>query len=175
MEVIKLLKYLHELIDSSQNVPIMGKAMIDKRELLEVLEEIINYLPDEFKKAQWISQEKERILKESQEEVEAYKKESYEMLRRELENHNIIKEASIKAEELISSARREAKNMRLNAKDYADEILCDLDRQITEKGEKMLLQIQSKNEAYLNDLNNDFSSVTSTIRANIKELRETVK
>lgn len=175
MEVIKLLKYLHELIDSSQNVPIMGKAMIDKRELLEVLEEILNCLPDEFKKAQWISEEKERILKEAQEEVEAYKKESYEMLRRELENHNIIKEASMKAEEIVSSARREAKNMRLNAKDYADEILCDLDRQITEKGEKLLLEIQSKNEAYLNDLNNDFSSVASTIRGNIKELRETVK
>ncbi|GAA0176936.1 hypothetical protein SH2C18_02530 [Clostridium sediminicola] len=175
MEVVKLLKYLHELIETSQNVPIMGKAMVDKRELIEVIEEIINHLPDEFKKAQWICAEKERILKEAQDEVDNYKEEAYEILRREIESHDIIKEASVKAEEIISSARREAKNMRLNAKDYADEILCDLEREITENGEKMMTEFQAKSEVYFREINKDFSSVSSVIRTNIKELRDTIK
>ncbi|SHH17659.1 ATPase [Clostridium grantii] len=175
MEVIKLLQYLQELIETSQNVPIMGKAMVDKKELLEVVEEIINYLPDEFKKAQWISQEKERILQEAKDESEAYKSETYDMLRREIENHDIIKEATVKAEEIISSARREAKNMRLNAKDYADEILCDLDKELSEKGDQMLLAIKEQSENYLKHLDNEIFSLSATVRANIKELRDTVK
>jgi vacuolar-type H+-ATPase subunit H len=175
MEVVKLLQYLQELIETSQNVPIMGKAMVDKKELLEVLEEIINYLPDEFKKAQWISQEKERILQEAKDEVEIYKEETYDMLRREIENHDIIKEASVKAEEIVSSARREAKNMRLNAKDYAHEILCDLDKELSEKGERMILSIKEQSENYLKQLDSEIFSLSATVRANIKELRDTVK
>ncbi len=175
MEVIKLIEYLNEIVENSQTVPLTGKAVVDKKEVLEVIEEIINYLPDEFKKSQWIVQEKERILKEAKAESNSIKKEGYELLRKEIENHDIIKEASIKAEEIISSARREAKNMRLSAKEYADEILCQLDNEVSKNGEKMLQSLTEESNNYIKAINADLSGISSIIRSNIKELRDTVK
>ncbi|MCY6372373.1 ATPase [Clostridium ganghwense] len=175
MEVMKLLEYLQEIIETSHNVPILGKTMVKKRELIDVVEQIINYLPDEFKKAQWICEEKERILSDAHKQAEQIKKESYNMLRKEIENHNITKEAKIKAEEILTSAQRDSKVIRLGAKEYADEILCGLEKEINNMGEKMLLSVKNQTEEYLKSMETNITDTTDVIRQNIKELRDTVK
>lgn len=45
MDVIKLLAYLEELIESGSSIPLTGKVTINKKESLEVLDKIINCLP----------------------------------------------------------------------------------------------------------------------------------
>ena len=74
LNVIELLEYLQDMVESSPKVPITGKTMIDKKEFNEVIDQIINYLPDQFKKAQWVMNEKDRILEEAQKEYEMLKK-----------------------------------------------------------------------------------------------------
>ncbi|MCY6483988.1 ATPase [Clostridium aestuarii] len=175
MEVMKLLEYLQEIVETSHNVPIVGKTMINKKELIDIIEQIINYLPDEFKKAQWICEEKERVLNDAHKQAELIKKQSYQLLKKEIENHNITKEAQIKAEEIVTSAKREAKVIRVGAREYADEILCNLEKEINTEGQQMLLNLKNDMEKYLNDIGKNITSTTSTIRENVKELRETVK
>lgn len=175
MEVMKLLEYLQEIIETSHNVPILGKIMINKKELIDIVEQIINYLPDEFKKAQWICEEKERILSDAHKQAELTKKENYQILKKEIENHNIMKEAKIKAEEIITSAQRDAKVIRLGAREYADEILCCLEKEINDMSEKTLLSVKNQTEEYLKSMKSNIANTTDTIRQNIKELRDTVK
>ena len=74
MDVIKLLDYLEETLETSTKVPMTGKVIINKKEFLEILEQVINSLPDEFKKAQWVFQEKDRILSDAIKEAESIKK-----------------------------------------------------------------------------------------------------
>lgn len=175
MEVMKLLEYLQEIIDTAHSVPIVGKIMIDKQEAVDILEQVINYLPDEFKKAQWICEEKERIISDAQKEAELIKRESYEMLKKEIENHDITKEAKIRAEKLINSAQRDSKVIRLGAKDYADEILCSLEKEVTDSGQKMLNHIKNEMQQFLTQFDKEIKNTSSEIRNNVKELRETVK
>ena len=54
VDVIKLLEYLQETIESASSIPLTGKVTINKKESLEVIDRVINCLPDEFKKAKWI-------------------------------------------------------------------------------------------------------------------------
>ncbi|MCY6356719.1 ATPase [Clostridium sp. ZS2-4] len=175
MEVMKLLEYLQEIIETSHNVPILGKTMINKKESIDIVERIINYLPDEFKKAQWICEEKERILSDAHKQAEVVKKESYQRLKKEIENHSVMKEAKNKAEEIITSAKRDAKLIRIGAKEYADEILCCLEKEINDMGKKTLLSVKNQTEEYLKSMESNITNTTNTIRQNIKELRDTVK
>lgn len=175
MEVIKLLEYLQEIIETSHGIPITGKIMVSKKEVVDVIEQIITYLPDEFKKAQWVCEEKERILQDAHEEAEKIKIESYEILKKEIEKHNITREAEIKAEAIIASAKRDSKTIRVGAKEYADEILCELEKEISIKGEQMLLNIKQQTEEYLKAVQGDMSSLVNVIRDNVKELRGTSK
>ena len=171
MEVINLLEYLQEIFETSSKVPVTGKILVDKKEVMNIVDQIINYLPDEFKKAQWIVEEKERILGEVMEEASTIKKESIDMLKKQIENHDITKDAKIRAEEIISSAQRDAKAMRLGARDYADEILCQLEKEINEKGQAMMLNIKKQVEEFMVSLSDEVTSDLDVIRENIKELR----
>lgn len=171
MDVMQLLEYLQEIVETASKVPITGKIVLDKKEILEVIDQIVNYLPDEFKKAQWVLTEKERILSEARKEYEVVKKETMEMLKKQVENHDITKEAKIRAQEIIAAAQRDAKSMRLGARDYADEILCQLDKELEEKGKIMISNIKKDAEEMMASISEDFTNTTATIRENIKELR----
>jgi cell division septum initiation protein DivIVA len=171
VNVIELLEYLQDIVESAAKVPITGKVVIDKKEVLEVVDQVINYLPDEFKKAQWVMTERERILGEAQKEYEAVKKQTMDLLKKQVENHDIVKEANLRAQEIIASAQREAKAIRIGARDYADEILSQLEKEIDVKTNEILTVIKNNVEALATNMNNDMAKASTTIRENIKELR----
>ena len=74
--VVELLEYLQDTIESSPRVPMSGKTMIDRKEILGIITEIVNYLPEQFKKAQWVLDERDRILSEAKKEYDSVKKET---------------------------------------------------------------------------------------------------
>ena len=76
VNIIELLEYLQDLVENSPKVPMSGKVMIDKKEIIEVVDQIINYLPDQFKKAEWVMNERERILDEAKKEYDSVRKRS---------------------------------------------------------------------------------------------------
>ncbi|SUY47286.1 archaeal/vacuolar-type H+-ATPase subunit H [Clostridium putrefaciens] len=171
MDVIQLLEYLQEIIDGASKVPITGKIVLDKKEMLEVIDQIINYMPDEFKKAQWVLSEKERILEEAREEYDNIKGQTVDMMKKQVENHDITKEAKMKSQDIIALAQRDAKAIRLGARDYADEVLCQLDEEMKENSRQMIENIKKDVEGFMKILSEDLSQNSSTIRENIKELR----
>lgn len=172
VNIIELLEYLQDTIENSPKVPISGKAMVDRKELLDVIDQIINYLPDQFKKAQWVMNERERILGEAKEEYDRVKQESAEMMKQSIENHDIVKEAKLRADEIIAAANRDAKAIRVGSREYSDELLSDLDREINEKKEELMKSLQNSFEAVAQDVDKSFFSVSSTVKENIKELRD---
>ncbi len=171
MEIMQLLEYLQDIVESAPKVPITGKVLVDKKELTEILDQIFNYLPDDIKKAQWIVGEKERIMTEAKKEYETVKKDTMDMLKKQVENHDITKEAQIKGQEIISAAQRDAKAIRLGARDYADEILCQLEKELESKTQEIINSIKVNVEKMAVDLTEDISTTAEDIRENIKELR----
>ncbi len=170
--VIELLEYLQDTIERAPRVPISGKAMIDKKDVLEIIDQIVNYLPDEFKKAKWIVNEKDRILGEAKDEYNSVRRETIEIMRQNVERHDIVKEAKIRAQEIISSAKKDAKAIRLGSRDYSNEILTDLDKQLEEKREELIRTIEECYRKAAMDIDNNINGISSTIKENIKELQD---
>ena len=175
VNIIELLEYLQDVVDNAPKVPMSGKIMLDKREILEAVDQIINYLPDQLKKAEWIMNEKERILTEAKKEYDSVKKETANMMRKNIENHNIVKEAKIRAEEIIASAQRDAKAIRLGSRDYSDEILSQLDKEIENQKMKLIEGLQVNFENAANEIDKTLNSVSNVIKDNVKELRSMKK
>lgn len=172
MDVIKLLEYLQEIVDTSAKVPLSKKVMVNKSEILEILDRIINCIPSELKKAQWIIEEKERILTEAVQEADDIKKQNLSLLRRQIENHDITKEANIRAEEIISSAQKNARAIRIGARDYADEMLSQLDSEILRQGSEMVAGLRLELQEFLDGLEGSINLKTESIKDNIKQLRD---
>ena len=175
VNIIELLEYLQDTIENSPKVPISGKTMVDRKEILDVIDQIINYLPDQFKKAQWVMNERERILGEAKKEYESVKKETMEMMRQNVENHDVVKEAKIRAQEIITSSQRDAKAIRLGSRDYANEMLSELDREIEIKKAELIKSLQTSFESVATDVDKKFVCISSTIKENVNELRSMKK
>lgn len=175
VNIIELLEYLQDLVENSPKVPMSGKVMIDKKEIIEVVDQIINYLPDQFKKAEWVMNERERILDEAKKEYDSVRKETMAMMRQNVENHDIVKEAKVRAQEIIASAQRDAKAIRLGSRDYSDEILTQLDKEIEEQKIKLIKNLQDSFESVAKEIDSNLSNACDVIKDNVKELRSMKK
>lgn len=175
VNIIELLEYLQDLVENSSKVPMSGKVMIDKREINEVIDQIINYMPDQFKKAEWVMSERERILNEAKKEYDSVRKETMTMMRQNVENHDIVKEAKVRAQEIIASAQRDAKAIRLGSRDYSDEILTQLDKEIEDQKIKLIKGLQDSFESVAKDIDTSLAAACDVIRDNVKELRSMKK
>jgi len=175
VNIIELLEYLQDLVENSPKVPMSGKVMIDKREIIEVADQIINYLPDQFKKAEWVMNERERILNEAKKEYDSVRKETMTMMRQNVENHDIVKEAKARAQEIIASAQRDAKAIRLGSRDYSDEILTQLDKEIEDQKVRLIKNLQDSFESAAKEIDSNLSNACEVIKDNVKELRSMKK
>lgn len=171
LSVIELLEYLQDMVESSPKMPITGKTIIDKKEFNEVIDQIINYLPDQFKKAQWVINEKDRILKDAQKEYDSVKKETFEMMKQNVENHDVVREAKLRANEIIALAQRDAKAIRIGSRDYSNEILMQLDVEIEKQKAELIKSMQESFEKVAKEIDENLTKTGSIIKENISELR----
>lgn len=171
VNIVELLEYLQDLVDGAPKVPITGKSMVDKKEFNEVIDQIINYLPDQFKRAQWVMNEKDRILGDAQKEYETVKKETVEMMKHNVENHDIVKEAKVRAGEILALAQRDAKAIRIGSREYSNEILSELDKELEVKRSKLIESMQKSFEVVAKEIDENMSNASVTIKENIAELR----
>ncbi|CDG01586.1 Putative Uncharacterized protein [Clostridium chauvoei JF4335] len=169
--IIELLEYLQEIIENAPKVPITGKTMVDKKEIDEVIDQIIHELPDQLKKAKWVITEKDRILNDAQKEYENLKKDTLEIMKKNIENHDIVKEAKIRANEIIALAQRDAKAIRLGSREYSNEILTQLDREIENKKIALIKTMQTSFEQVAKEIDENMSEASEVIKENIAELR----
>ena len=96
-------------------------------------------------------------------------------MRQNVERHDIVKEAKIRAQEIISSAKKDAKAIRLGSRDYSNEILTELDKQIEEKKGELIQILEESYKKAAMDINDNIQGISSTIKENIKELQDMQK
>ena len=66
MEIMEIIDMMEETIEKSPTVPLSGKIVVDKEDLLDYIQEMRLVFPDEVKEAKWVKEERERILAEAQ-------------------------------------------------------------------------------------------------------------
>lgn len=99
--------------------------MVDKLEILEMVNEIRIKLPDEIKQASWIKDERQRILADAQEDADNLLKDANYKLEEIIGEHEVTKLAEERAEEILIKAKNNAKEIRIGAMEYADGLLED--------------------------------------------------
>ena len=104
MEIFTLLETIEDLLDKSKSIPFSNKKIIDKDEMLEIIEEVRLKLPDELKQAKWVKEERQRIIAEAQKEADDIVKEAENRIISMIDEHEITKKAYEKKQEIIATA-----------------------------------------------------------------------
>jgi len=132
MEMLSILETLEDLVEKSVTVPFSGKCLVDKEEILEIIKEIRLKLPDDIKQAKWIKEERQRILLEAQKEANNIIKDAENKIASLIDEHEITKKEYEQSNEIISNAQKNAREIRLGTKEYADSILSKVEQILEE-------------------------------------------
>lgn len=171
MNIIKLLEYLHEIVETGNKLPLSRKVSVNKKEMTDVINQIMDELPDEFRKAQKIIRDRDKIISDAIKEADVIRERNLENLREEVEKHDITKEAEEKAQRIILSAKKEAEDMKLASIEYAYNLLKKLDGQIQIRKSETTNRIRKDMQQFDMDIENDFKTISNIISENIDELK----
>ncbi len=127
MDTIELIDKLEEIIGKSRKIPFSSNFIINENEIYEILDELRNVLPEEFKQARWIVKERENMLEEAKRQAGRILGEAEERAEHMLSQSEIMKNAVKKSDEIISLSEAKARTLRLEAEDYSDEKLASLE------------------------------------------------
>lgn len=130
MEVLKLIDEIEDIIEEGSSVPFSKKVMVDADEMLEIIKEIRIRLPDEVKQASWIKEEKQRILAEAQKDADNLLNEAEYKLEELIDQEGVSQVARTRAEDIVTKAQNNAKEIRLGALEYADSLLLETQEQL---------------------------------------------
>lgn len=115
-----LLGRVSNLIEAARPVPLSASAMINKEEVLDVLDEARERLPTELREARWLRKERTEYLAK----MEADGKEISEAARARAEQMvqrtEVVKAAEHRARRIIDGAEAEARRLRLECEDFCD-------------------------------------------------------
>lgn len=127
MNIQSLLDYLEAELQKGSSMPLTGKTLIDQDKCLDILEEIRRALPDAIKEADRIVEDKQRILIDAEKEAELLIQETHVHMKSLVNENEITQRAYQQSEELVGNAQRNAREIRLGASAYADDILSELE------------------------------------------------
>lgn len=165
MKVLELLEEIEDIVDTSSGFPLTGKIMVDSQELLELVREIRLELPDEIQQAQWIKNERERILAEAKKEYETVIKDAKSQAERLVESHDITVKAKIRADELMKVTETAAKQLKMSTYEYIDGILTDFQSKMEQLNAMYFTDM-------FNSIENTFNNIDATLRTNREEVNE---
>ncbi|MGI6038488.1 MAG: DUF1068 domain-containing protein [Limnochordia bacterium] len=126
MNLVILLDRLEELAATAPVIPFSGKGLVDMEELADLVDKIRSAIPEEIRLAEEIAQERERVIQQAQLEGKRIVEQAQEYAAKLVHNNEIIKKAREEAAQVVEEGRKKAQEMELGAREYADEVLSNL-------------------------------------------------
>lgn len=130
MDIEQIMNLIEEKIDSCRTIPFWGRGIIDKEEILDLIQEMKNKFPEEMRQAKWVKEERQRIISDAQKEASAMIKATEEKIAAMVNEHDITQQAYSKANQIIDSAQQNSREIRLGANQYADDVLRALEEEL---------------------------------------------
>lgn len=152
MDLLALVDRLEELVASAQKMPIGSRAIIDRRRLLDMVDQMRISIPQEVRDAQTIVANREELHRAAEEEARLVVARAEDRAARMVETHDLtvaagkraveiagqanarleerIQQANTDIEQRIAESRRRAMQQMDAADEYASELLGRLDRQL---------------------------------------------
>jgi cell division septum initiation protein DivIVA len=141
---------MEEVLESSKKSMLFSdKVSVDKNKLMDIITDLRLNLPDDIRMAQRILGDHESVLEDAQRKaaniIELAEEEAQRMVRDDEITHRATKEA----QDIIDAAKKDAREMRMSAVEYADGMLEKAESKIRETMTYMDKQNKIINEYFM--------------------------
>ena len=120
MDLAGRLAELEEIVRDAKSMPLSSSVLISRDEVLELLHEMQEALPEEIKQARWIVKDREELLAKARAEGDRIIEQAHEEQRRMAMKTEVAKRGEEEAAQVLQDAEDTTGAMRREAEDYVD-------------------------------------------------------
>lgn len=131
VNLLVLIDQLEALVEKAPEVPLVGRVLVDADELFDLLDIIRAAIPEEVKKAEAVSSEKEKLIADGQEQAKRIIAKAEEYAAKLVSSSEIYRQAEAESKLLLEETKRQAAEIEQGSKEYAQQILSDLSQALT--------------------------------------------
>jgi Fe2+ transport system protein B len=148
-DVEHMLRRLHELVASARPMPLSTSVMINRDEVLDLIDETMQRLPDELRAARWLLKEREEYLAKVKREGEEILDQARTRAERMVQRTEVVKASEARARKIVDAATDEAGRLKNEVEDFCDQKLASFEI-VLERTMKMVGAGRQKLQGSLN-------------------------
>jgi cell division septum initiation protein DivIVA len=126
-DVAGLLETIERLTSEARAMPLSSSVMVNRVELLALVRQLRDAMPDELERARWVVREQEGILEHARTDAAEIVAEARAEQERLVSEQQVVRAAREEAERIVEAAHATARQMRLEAEDYVDAKLANFE------------------------------------------------
>ncbi|MFD4126426.1 ATP synthase F0 subunit B [Streptomyces globisporus] len=131
MDVQKKLDEIVEAVGSARSMPMSASCVVNRAELLAMLEEVRQALPGSLAQAQELIGGQQQFAEQARQEAERIIESAHAQRASLISETEIARQSQSEADRILSEARREAEEVRAEADDYVDSKLANFEVVLT--------------------------------------------
>ncbi|MET8556898.1 ATP synthase F0 subunit B [Streptomyces sp. NPDC004959] len=131
MDVQKKLDEIVEVVNAARSMPMSASCVINRADLLAMLEEVREALPGSLAQAQELIGERERMVGEARAEAERIIRSAHDERGSLVADTAVARQSQGEADRILNEARREAAEVKAEADDYVDSKLANFEVVLT--------------------------------------------
>ena len=120
MDLAGRLQQLEEMVREAKSMPLSSSALLNRDEVLEMLQEMQETLPEEIKQARWIVKDREELLGKARHEAERIVEQAHDDQLRMARKEDIVQRAKEEVDRILAVAEQQALDARGEAERYVD-------------------------------------------------------
>lgn len=151
-ETERLLRRVLDVIESARPVPLSTSAMINKDELITLLEEAIAKFPEEVRESRWLLKERSDFLEKARSDGEELVGRARARAEQMMQRSEVVRSAESRSRQIVEAAEADARRTRLEIEDYCDKKLGSFEI-VLERTMKLVAQGRERLQLSTRDLN----------------------
>jgi F0F1-type ATP synthase membrane subunit b/b' len=127
LDVETILHRVADVVSNARPMPLSASVMINRDEVLELVEEALSRLPEELRAARWLLREREEFLAKVQREGDDILDAARVRAVRMVQRTEVVRNAQHSARQIVEQAETEARQLKHEAEDFCDQRLAQFE------------------------------------------------
>ena len=168
MEILDLIDSLEELVIQARRLPVGGNLVVDRKRMLDVIDQMRLAVPADLRQAQQILETREQIVDEAHENARQTLERAEQERARRIEDNSVFREAQERSQQLLMDAEARARQVIAEADATAAAHLSEA----AEAASKQLDDADQYAIEVLRRLEHQMQAFLDSIRASMNSLQE---
>jgi SPX domain protein involved in polyphosphate accumulation len=127
MDAQAKLDEITEMVETAKSMPLSASVLVNKAEMLALLDELRAALPEELREAQWVIKDRDEVIDAGRKEADRIVADAKTEAARLVSRTEVMQSATKEADRVVEEAKENARQMRLEVEDYVDAKLANFE------------------------------------------------